>query len=224
MELAEARRLIREAGYRPYIRKVKGREYITLKRGSKEVGVGPFSQDIWESLESEWTLAVYGPKAPASRVPQQQTQATRPKLDELDIARVFELLDAGYDQARIVRETLLHPDAVEYATKRYMELKKLNPRAIVELGDAVSRVLNEVVAPLAEKISACARFRQRSCDNFEEGVCRRDWDASILEMVPKSAKLFEVVKEFEGFWGGKYLHIKPTEIWCLACPFFERKI
>jgi hypothetical protein len=44
--LAEARRLIRETSYRPYVRRVKGREYITLKRGSREVGVGPFSQDV----------------------------------------------------------------------------------------------------------------------------------------------------------------------------------
>ena len=30
MDLTEARRLISEAGYRPYIRKVKGKAYITL--------------------------------------------------------------------------------------------------------------------------------------------------------------------------------------------------
>jgi len=36
-DLAKARRLISEASYRPYVRKVKRREYITLKRGSRRL-------------------------------------------------------------------------------------------------------------------------------------------------------------------------------------------
>jgi len=63
LDLAEARRLISEAGYRPYVRKVRGREYISLNRGSREVGVGPFSQDVWDScsLSGPWLFTVRKP-------------------------------------------------------------------------------------------------------------------------------------------------------------------
>jgi len=223
LDLAEARRLISEAGYRPYVRKVRGKEYITLKRGSREVSVGPFSQDVWESLQSEWTIAVYGTKAHASKAPP-QSQEPKPKLSEFDAALVFEWLDAGHDPVRVVRETRLHPDVVEYATRRYMELKKLNPRAISELTDTVNRVLNEVFVPLAENIHACAEFRQRSCRNFDGEACKLGWDASTIEAVGSGKiKPFKVDGELRGFWGEKYLRIKPTPLWCLACPFFERK-
>ena len=53
MDLEEAKRLIREGGYRPYIRKSGGRRYITLKRGSRELSVGPYTEELWQALDSE---------------------------------------------------------------------------------------------------------------------------------------------------------------------------
>jgi len=72
-------------------------------------------------------LAVYGAKAHAGKA-LTQSQEPKPELNEFDAALVFEWLDAGYDPVRIVRETKLHPDVVEYVARRYLELKKLNPR------------------------------------------------------------------------------------------------
>jgi hypothetical protein len=94
LELAEARRLISEAGFRPYIRKVKGKAYITLKRGSREVSVGPFDQDVWDSLQSEWSIAMYGSKNTAVPI---QVQTPKPKLGAMDASIVFEWLEAGHD-------------------------------------------------------------------------------------------------------------------------------
>jgi hypothetical protein len=221
LDLAEARRLISEAGYRPYVRKVKGREYITLKRGSREVGVGPFNQDVWDSLQSEWVIATYGSKASTTPV---QGQTVKPRLDSIDAATVFEWLEAGYDPARIVKETRLHPDVVENATMRYLELKRLNPRAIAELTDTVEKVLNGVVAPFVEEIGACAGFRQRFCRNFEGEACTLYWDASEMEKVkaPENAKPFEVFESFDD-GGRRCVRIRPTPVWCLACPFYERR-
>jgi hypothetical protein len=157
LELAEARRLISEAGFRPYFRKVKGKAYITLKRGSREVSVGPPSPDVWDSLQSEWSIAMYGSKNTAASL---QGQAPKPRLDALDASIVFEWLEAGHDPAWIVKETGLHPDVVEEATMRYLQLKKLNPRAIAELTETIEKALKGIVIPLAEGIGLSAEFRQ----------------------------------------------------------------
>jgi hypothetical protein len=220
LELAKAKRLISEAGFRPYIRKVKGKAYITLKRGSREVSVGPFSQDVWDSLQSEWSIAMYGSKNPAASV---QGQTPKPRLDAMDASLVFEWLEAGHDPARIVKETGLHPDVVEQATMRYLQLKKLNPRAIAELTETVEKALKEIVIPLAEGIGLSAEFRQGFCRNFNGKACTLEWDALLLEKASENAKPFEIVEDFEVFWGKRYIRIRPTPMWCLACPFFERK-
>jgi len=222
LELAEAKRLISEAGYRPYVRKVKGKAYITLKRGSREVSVGPFCPDVWDSLQSEWSIAMYGSKNTAVPI---QVQTPKPKLDASDASLVFERLEAGHDPAWIVKETGLHPDVVEEATMRYLQLKKLNPKAIAELTETVEKALEGVIIPLAEGIGLSAEFRQGFCRNFDGKACTLEWDASLLEKVKASenAKPFQIVEVFEGFWGKRYIRIKPTPMWCLACPFFERK-
>jgi hypothetical protein len=222
LELAEAKRLISEAGFRPYVRKVKGKAYITLKRGSREVSVGPFNQDVWDSLQSEWSISMYGSKNHAAPM---QGQTPKSKLDALDASIVFERLEAGHDPARIVKETGLHPDVVEEAAMRYLQLKKLNPKAIAELTETVEKALKGVIIPLAEEIGLSAEFRQGFCRNFNGKACTLDWDASEMEKVkaPENAKPFQILEDFEGFWGKRYIRIKPTPIWCLACPFFERK-
>jgi len=59
MDLAEAKKLIGK-GFRPYVHVVKGRKYITLKRGSREVGVCPFDEDVWRSLVAEYNVEASG--------------------------------------------------------------------------------------------------------------------------------------------------------------------
>lgn len=55
MDLAEAKKLVAE-GFRPYVCVVKGKRYITLKKGSREVGVGRFDEGIWRELTANTTL------------------------------------------------------------------------------------------------------------------------------------------------------------------------
>ena len=117
MDLEEAKRLIREGGYRPYIRKSGGRRYITLKRGSRELSVGPYTEELWQALDSEWTIAAYGEPAHAGEA--------EPRLAGKDAQKVFKLLSEGHDPAQVVEETGLDPDLVMLATEKYMQLKQL---------------------------------------------------------------------------------------------------
>jgi hypothetical protein len=223
LDLAEARRLISEAGYRPYIRKVKGKAYITLKRGSREVGVGPFTQDVWDSLVSQWDMSVYGST--------QQPQPQKPTLNGSDASLIFQYLSRGYDAAQVVEKTLIHPDVVKLAAEKYMELKGLKADWLKSVDEALKLAINacEAYRKLVDSIMASSAFKRSACAYFERDkeVCTLEWDPSIVDSVKamklEGAQPFTVVERVEGLWGGPHVRIKPTPLWCLACPYFERR-
>ena len=213
MDVEEAKRLIREGGYRPYIRKSKGRKYITLKRGSRELSVGPYSEELWQALNSEWTIAVYGKP---SRV-----EEAKPRLTGGDAQKVFKLLSKGYDPAQVVEATGLDPDTVMLASKRYMELKGM------PLG-GVERQIGELRQWIEELDKTTARFmnflldamnaRRSLCFFFRDGRCRLPWSREILrrvEMESIHVKLFEAAGEA----GDGRVFITPSPLMCLICPY-----
>ena len=116
---------MRKVGVRTY-RTGRG-EYLTLKKGSKERGVGPFKQTLWEELDTHWTLVNFGGNALKMMKSVEDKAEPKIKLKDYEAQDIFAWLLAGYEPARIVKETGYHPDIVEYATKRYLELKGLRP-------------------------------------------------------------------------------------------------
>lgn len=225
LELWEAERLIQE-GWRPYIRKTPKGEYITLKRGSKERGVGPFDQQLWEKLDSLWTLVTYGFQGKT----ESQEHAREPKVElkEDEAESIFAWLEMGYDPAQIVRMEGYHPDKVEYAVKRYYELKGLKPqsKALQELTEKCDGLIRkygdaaEAALKIAKLVMDVGEFKFKTCRYAEEdGSCDVGWSESIKPPLIN----FETIKISIGLFVNERVVAKPSKLWCALCPAYRTK-
>ena len=199
--------MIREGGYRPYIRKSGGRRYITLKRGSRELSVGPYTEELWQALDSEWTIAAYGEPAHAGEA--------EPRLAGKDAQKVFKLLSEGHDPAQVVEETGLDPDLVMLATEKYMQLKQLPVGNLAQRLEKCKRNIDGLTRLLLES----AGVKRRLCLFYRNGVCQLGWSRELLSLAEaesRGLKLFTVVGSSED---KKHLFIAPLEMWCLICPY-----
>ena len=222
LEVWEAKRLIEE-GWRPYIRKTGKGEYITLKKGSRERGVGPFKQELWQELDTHWTLVNFGSLSTLQTEPKSQHQ---PRLDWYDAQNIFAWLEAGYDPAQIVKETGHHPDKVEVATKRYLQLKGLKPQdqSLKEFHEKYLQLKTtfEVCQSLLKAIEKFGEHKQKTCYYFdgESQTCSYNWgeDAENIPLIKT-----ETIHMESWLGSEKRLRVTPSKLACTFCPHYREK-
>ena len=135
MQMLEAKRLISEGG-RPYIRRVKGNDYITVKIGRKERGFGRYNEKDWLELLAHYDIVVAQQRHRASEASGETAKYGDEEIIKVDkilarsenIHEIFQFLEAGYTPQQIIAATYYPWWEVEACAKKYKELEKLYGR------------------------------------------------------------------------------------------------
>ena len=196
-----------------------------MKRGSKERGVGPFNQQIWEKLDRLWALVTYGPLGELKTKPQPPLEE-KVRLEDWEAQTIFAWLEAGYDPAQIVKETGHHPDKVEVATKRYLQLKGLKPQdqSLKEFHEKYLQLKTtfEVCQSLLKAIEKFGEHKQKTCYYFdgESQTCSYNWgeDAENIPLIKT-----ETIHVESWLGSEKRLRVTPSKLACTLCPHYREK-
>jgi predicted ribosome quality control (RQC) complex YloA/Tae2 family protein len=112
------------AGYHPYRFKAGKYEYMALKKGRETRSLGAYDEEAWNQLISLHNIHRYGRRSPME---EKKTTPERAKPEVIvskdTLSHIISQLDAGRTRVQIVTDWDYHPDVVNYAYERWLELK-----------------------------------------------------------------------------------------------------